>query len=426
MKPIDVAKLATISCKGLDLMEKLVVIGAGAAGVFGAINAKLNNPSISVEVLEGSRRPLNKVKISGGGRCNLTHHCFDPKKLVENYPRGRRELLGSFHRFQPQDTLKWFNSRGVDTKVEADGRMFPVTNNSQTIIDCLLGELDRLSIPLHKGAIVKSVSRNEGRFTIQYGKGEELTADKVLLTTGSAPIGFKVAASLGHTIVDPVPSLFTFNIEDPLLDGLAGQSFSQSSLKLSFAGSKKSFQQEGPLLITHWGLSGPGVLKLSAFAAKELFDSNYQASLRANFLAKKQGQILEEIQALQKSNPSKQMAKTAPEGLSKRFWARFLEVQGLSVDKPWQELGPKQAKSLAENLSSYGFQVSGKGQYKDEFVTCGGVKLGEVDFRTMESKTCPGLYLAGEILNIDGVTGGFNFQNAWTSSWIAAQAIAER
>lgn len=405
-------------------MSKLVVIGAGAAGVFGAINAKINDPKLDVIILEGGRRPLTKVKISGGGRCNVTHNCFDPKKLVENYPRGRRELLGAFHRFQPKDTIAWFADRGVETKVEADGRMFPVTNSSQTIIDCLMGELERLGIELRKGAQVKDITRSSSGFSISVARSEPVEADKILLATGSGPVGYKLAASLGHSIIDPVPSLFTFNIEDPLLEGLAGQSFQTSSLKLSFPGVKKGLEQVGPMLVTHWGLSGPAVLKLSAFGARELFTSEYQAKLRVNFINSKEGSVIDELNKMKKDNGQKHISKAAPTGLTKRFWNRFVELEGIAADTPWNQLSGKSIKALAANMTSYMFSVTGKGQFKEEFVTCGGVKLGEVDFRTMESKLVPSLYMAGEVLNIDGITGGFNFQNAWTGSWIAAQAMA--
>ncbi|SME93617.1 NAD(P)/FAD-dependent oxidoreductase [Pseudobacteriovorax antillogorgiicola] len=405
-------------------MANLIVIGAGAAGVFGAINAKIRNPDLDVVILEGTRRPLNKVKISGGGRCNVTHHCFDPKKLVANYPRGSRELLGPFHRFQPQDTIQWFQDRGVATKVEADGRMFPTTNSSQTIIDCLLGEVKRLNIELRLGAIVKELTRNEQGFVVNLREGV-IRADAVMLATGSAPKGHQIASNLGHQLSDPVPSLFTFNVEDALIDGLAGQSFEAVDVQLKVDGRKKPFLQTGPLLFTHWGLSGPAVLKLSAFAARQLYQSDYKAELKVNFLRLQEDRALEKLMELKKIHLKKQFVKTPLDSLSKRFWGRLLEVHERDSGTIWNDLDKKTLRRIAQTLTQYSFKVEGKGQFKEEFVTCGGVKLNQVDFRTMESKVCPNLYFGGEILDIDGITGGFNFQNAWTTSWIMAQSFAK-
>lgn len=406
-------------------MDKLVVIGAGAAGVFGAINAKIANPSLDITILEGSRRPLTKVKISGGGRCNVTHACFDPKTLIQAYPRGSRELLGAFHRFQPKDLIQWYKDRGVLLKTEKDGRMFPQTNSSQTIIDCLMGELAALGIHLKKGAPVKSVRKVGDTFDIQIARQESLESKFVLLSTGSSPVGHELAVGLGHSLKKPVPSLFTFNIQDPLLEDLAGQSFGEAELKLWVGQRKKPFRQAGPLLITHWGLSGPAVLKLSAFAARELCEAAYNARLEINFI-KSTSPLLPALESLRLANPRKQVATTPLEGLSKKFWLRLLKICSVDPTCLWNSISPKDLAGIAQNVSQKNFQVTGKGQFKDEFVTCGGVSLKEVDFRTMESKLVKGLYLAGEVLDIDGITGGFNFQNAWTGSWIAAQAMAHR
>ena len=407
-------------------MAKFVVVGAGAAGFFAAINIKDKRPDLEVILLEGSRRALTKVKISGGGRCNVTHNCFDPKELVKNYPRGYRELLGPFSRFQPQDTINWFESRGVSIKGEADGRMFPTTNSSQTIIDCLTGEADKLGIDFRKGALVKSIEMEGHKFKLQFQKQDELVADYLLLATGGGPQGYKLAQSLGHTIKDPVPSLFTFNAEDPLIDGLSGQSFPEVQLKLYIEGKKKPFEQVGPLLFTHWGMSGPAVLKLSAFAARELFQSDYKARLRLNIIQDNTDRVFEELQGLKKAEARKQTSKTPHFSLTKRFWSRCLELSSINGESPWADCDNKSLRKLAEILTDYSIQVLGKGQFKEEFVTCGGVNLKEVDFRTMESKVKSGLFFAGELLNIDGITGGFNFQNAWTTAWIISETLSKK
>ncbi len=376
---------------------KIVVAGGGAAGFFAAIAAKETYPHAAVILLERAAKLLSKVRISGGGRCNVTHACFDPKELVKNYPRGFKELLGPFHRFQPADTVQWFSDRGVELKTEDDGRMFPITDSSETIIDCLLAEANRLGV----------IIRLQTKFSLN-----EMKADRMILATGSAKGGFDIASKLGHTIQPPVPSLFTFNIPNFQLESIAGVSV--DSVRLSLEGSK--LFQEGPMLITHWGFSGPAALKLSAFGARFLAEKNYEIGLCVDWLPNFSVDELMALLALENSTKKLGNIKSIP--LPKRLWKLLCgrENQLLSgMSKPAM-------RKLFEKLKSDRYQVKGKTTNKEEFVTCGGVTLSEINFKTMESKIYPGLYFCGEILDIDGVTGGFNFQNAWTTGWIAGTA----
>ncbi len=390
------------------------VIGGGAAGYFAAIHCAESRPDATVSVLEGTARPLTKVRISGGGRCNVTHHCFDPEQLVKSYPRGFRELRGPFSRFQPKDTVAWFARRGVELKVEADGRMFPVTDDSETVITCLQKAASEAGVSVRLGTIVKGIERREGKLALMLRSGEEVF-DRVLLASGSGPQGWAAAKALGHAMVDPVPSLFTFNIKDPRLVELPGVSFPDIELTLTPEGGNRSFKQRGPLLITHWGLSGPAVLKLSAFAARELHASGYKAKLVCNFLpGESRGSIAEKLRT------TRQMVSSLP----RRFAQTLIGHVGIAQNASWANLSGEVLLKLAQEIACGGYAVTGKGVFKDEFVTAGGVDLKEVDFRTMESKKCPGLYFAGEILDVDGITGGFNFQNAWTTGFIAGQSMA--
>ncbi len=407
-----------------------VYIGGGAAGFFAAINCAEKNPTAHHILLEATHRPMTKIKVSGGGRCNVTHNCFEPSLLIANYPRGAKELRGAFHRFQPRDTIEWFAKRGVTLKAEADGRMFPITDDSETILSCLYNEASRLQIDIRKGARVQSIRKDEdGSFVIELHKGDALRADTIMLSTGSVPLGWELAASLGHTIIDPVPSLFTFNCEHPLLQDLMGTSFARATLNLSIPSMTKprTWVQSGPLLITHWGLSGPAVLKLSAFAAKELHDAAYQAKLSIHWVAKySRDEIFDQLSAMKEQHPQQTLAKSSLFELSKRFFAQLIAfaLPERSSTTTWGELSKVELRALTQTLCQSSIEVRGKGVFKEEFVSCGGVDLKEVDFKTMESKICPGLYFAGEILNIDGITGGFNFQAAWTCAWIAAQAMS--
>ncbi len=412
-----------MSTKALNV----VVIGGGAAGFFGAIACAESHPYARVTLLEAARKPLTKVEISGGGRCNVTHACFDPSLLVQHYPRGSKALRGAFTRFQAKDTIAWFECRGVQLTTEADGRMFPVTDDSATIVNCLMQSAIDAGVQLRVGAAVKSVMRSGTTFQVQLKSGEVLEADRLLLATGSSPVGYAIAQSLGHSITPPVPSLFTFTIRDSRLQNLAGVSVNSVHLRLQI-GEKTCLEQTGPLLITHWGLSGPAVLKLSAWGARDLHDSHYQATLIINWLPQYNPETLRQDLLKVKSQLAKRtIAASCPVPIPRRLWERLIEQVGIGESSSgpvrWAELSNKTLNALIQELTRGQYQVSGKGAFKEEFVTCGGVNLKEVDFKTMESRCCPGLYFAGEILDIDGVTGGFNFQSAWTTGWLAGQAM---
>jgi predicted Rossmann fold flavoprotein len=403
---------------------RVVVIGGGAAGFFGAIAAAEANPDANVTLLEAAGQPLGKVRISGGGRCNVTHHCFDPALLVQHYPRGGRALRGAFTRFQPQDTVAWYKRRGVRLKTEADGRMFPTTDDSGTIVDCLMRETRRVGVTVRTRTAVQTVQHTGEGFAVAVKGGETLMCDRLLLATGSSPQGHRLAASLGHTIVPPVPSLFTFNIPDRALRELAGVAVDPVVAKLVVAGAKP-LTQTGPLLVTHWGLSGPAVLKLSAWGARLLHDTRYQATLQVNWLPSLNAeQVRQGLLAAKQGVPKRAIANHCPFDLPKRLWRYWVQQTGLDEKTTWANLPKPALNKLVEAIARGTFNIQGKGVFKDEFVTCGGVKLSEVDFKTMASRCCPGLYLAGEVLDIDGVTGGFNFQSAWTTGWLAGQAIA--
>lgn len=399
---------------------KVIVIGGGAAGFFGAIAAAENGHEVTI--LEAAASVLAKVRVSGGGRCNLTHSCFEPRELVNSYPRGGKALRGPFSRFQPSDTISWFESRGVQTKTESDGRMFPTTDDSATIVDCLQGAAKDAGVMIRLRGNVLSIQRTDSHFLVTLQSGESMQADRILLATGGSRAGYELSRSLGHQIVPPVPSLFTFKVDDPRIKDLPGVAVEHVNCQL--VTDTKTFKQSGPILVTHWGLSGPAVLKLSAWAARELHDSNYNAKLRINWLA---GSSTEEIRAQLNSfkaiHPKKTIESACPWQLPKRLWKSLVDHSVGPQPVRWAELSKKATQTLATELSAGEFQVAGKGVFKEEFVTCGGVNLKEVDFRTMESRICLGLYFAGEVLDIDGITGGFNFQNAWTTAWIAGNAM---
>jgi predicted Rossmann fold flavoprotein len=401
---------------------KIVVVGGGAAGFFGAIAASEAHPHSQITLLEAGREPLAKVRISGGGRCNVTHACFDPALLVQNYPRGSKALRGAFSQFQAQDTVDWFTGRGVPLKTEADGRMFPTTDESATIVDCLTDAARASRIQVWTGATVKTVTSEAGVFTIELRSGDVLFADQVLLATGSNPLGYAIAKSLGHTIVPPVPSLFTFNVPDSRFAELAGIAVDPVRLKLTLGDHK--FEQTGAVLITHWGVSGPAVLRLSAWAARELHQANYRATLTINWLPKQNSETLRaELIQVRSQLPRRAIVSSCPVIIPRRLWERLVASAGIAPETRWTELSNKALNLLVQELTQGTYTITGKGVFKDEFVTCGGVNLKEVDFKTMQSRCCSGLYLAGEILDIDGITGGFNFQSAWTTGWLAGQAI---
>lgn len=406
------------------MSEKLTiaVIGGGAAGFFGAIACANANKNNRIILLEKARQVLAKVRISGGGRCNVTHACFDPALLVQNYPRGGKELRGPFARFQPRDTINWFESRNVPLKVESDGRMFPTTDSSETIASCLIQECRALGIDLWTERGVTDCQKTEHGFALALSSGEILNCNRILVAAGSGPKVHEWLSRLGHTIIPPVPSLFTFNIPNSPLHELSGISVPKASLSID----DTPLKQSGPLLITHWGFSGPAVLKLSAWGARTLHDMKYKATLRVNWLPDLSEEDLKNTLISQrKSAPVRQVSTEAPFSLPKNLWKAFLSMADIPHETKWAALSNLQIKSLASILHAGTFAIDGKSTHKDEFVTCGGINLKEVDFRTMESRLCPGLYFAGEVLDIDGVTGGFNFQNAWTTSWIAGNAMAE-
>jgi predicted Rossmann fold flavoprotein len=405
---------------------RIAIIGGGAAGFFGAIAAATHDSSAEIVILEATKKPLAKVRISGGGRCNVTHHCFDPLMLTENYPRGNRELLGPFHQFQPRDTVAWFAGHGVQLKAEADGRMFPVTDQSSTIADCLLNATAKSGVEVQLEAKVKSVgvlfpNGKSRQFEIEFIRGMRERFDRVLLATGGSPIGHIFAEALGHTIVPCVPSLFTFKVADARLSGLAGTSF--NNVEMSLKGKdKRKIEQTGALLITHWGLSGPAVLKLSAWGARSLAENDYQGGVTVNFLPQYSEQELYRALLVHKEqNGRKHIRNTTVLPVPHRYWRRIVQYIGITDESTWSDLTKQSMKSIVAELTRGRFSITGKGIFKEEFVTCGGVNLREVDFKTMQSKLCPGLYFAGEILDIDGITGGFNFQSAWTTGWIAGR-----
>jgi predicted Rossmann fold flavoprotein len=403
-------------------MRRVVIVGGGAAGFFAAINCAELAPNSEVVILEKTAHLLSKVRISGGGRCNVTHSCFEPRTLTGRYPRGERALTGPFSKFQPRDTIEWFEARGVRLKTESDGRMFPTSNSSQTIIDCLVDAAKRAGVRIVTGCGVDSAKiREDGCFDLALSNGEQMTADRLLLATGGcrAPAAGRLAESLGHSIVAPVPSLFTFHIEKPWLHELAGVSVENA--EVSAPGTK--LRERGPMLITHWGLSGPAVLRLSAWGARILHEQEYRFPLVVNWLPSKSADELRaELASFRESQPAKLVANTAL--LSSRLWEALVAAAGIPRETRWANLTRPALQTLVAQLNRSEFAVSGKSLNKDEFVTCGGVPLTEVDLRTMESRITPRLHFAGELLDIDGITGGFNFQAAWTTGWLAARALS--
>lgn len=411
------------------MSEKLrvVVVGGGAAGYFAAITAaETLGPAGDVTIYEATAHPLAKVRVSGGGRCNATHACYEPRELVKRYPRGGRELLGAFHRWQPRDTVGWFAERGVELKTEEDGRMFPVTDDSATIVDCLVKAAETAGVKVLTSLGVRkaeAVGTHSGpSFWLTLTDGSEVRCERLLLATGGnrASAGFTIAEALGHTIEPLVPSLFTFHIDDARLIGLSGVSVENAAA--SIPGTK--LKETGPLLITHWGLSGPLILKLSAWGARELAARNYEFPLTVNFAPPHtRDTLLRELTGVREKNARKQIATWSPLAFPQRLWERLVSAAGIAPTQPWSTVGNAALGTLAQQLTSAELKVVGKSLFKEEFVTCGGVKLAEVDFRSMESRVCPGLHFAGEVLDIDGVTGGFNFQAAWTTGRIAGEAM---
>ena len=397
---------------------EILIIGGGAAGFFTAINIAEKNPKLKIAILERGKTVLEKVRISGGGRCNVTHAEFIPKELAKNYPRGEKELLGPFHQFCSGDTIEWFANRGVELKIEDDGRMFPVSDSSQTIIDCFLSEVKRLKIDVLTSQSVQSIYQGNDYWKVETNH-ETFSCQKLIMTTGSNPKIWEMLEKLGHKIVSPVPSLFTFNIKDNRIKDLMGIS---AFAKVKVKGSK--LEASGPLLITHWGMSGPGILRLSAWGANFLAEKKYQFTILVNWLHETSFEdALEQLKELKQEHSKKIVSKKSPFDFPNRLWESITIASGIPLDAKWADIPKKQLTDLANQLTNAEFQVNGKSTFKDEFVTAGGIDLKEINFKTMESKLFPNLYFAGEIVNIDAITGGFNFQNAWTSGFVLANSL---
>lgn len=412
----------------------VAIIGGGAAGFFAGINLAASNSAVKILILEKGKQVLSKVKISGGGRCNVTHAEFDPKTLAKNYPRGHKELLGPFHQFMTGDMFAWLEERGVELKIEEDGRVFPISDASQTIIDCFQQEADQLGVEVKTNAGVDVITKVEDQdYTWELkGKGLHVQAKQLIVASGSSPKMWRLIQTLGHKVVEPVPSLFTFNIKDERLNNLPGISL-QAEVEVFTTKDRgiskqklKSLHSSGPLLITHWGLSGPCILKLSAWGARIFSELNHQFQLRVNWLPQHNVESLKSHFEDLKSIQPKQFLYTNPiEGLPKRFWQSLLDSVSIGQDLNWSNMSKPQMQSLALELCAGEFHVNGKSTFKDEFVTAGGVDLKEIDFKTFQSKLHANLFFVGEVLNIDAVTGGFNFQGAWTSGFICARHLSE-
>ena len=401
----------------------VIIAGGGPAGFFAAIRAAESNPKLRVLIIEKSSQTLGKVLISGGGRCNVTHACFDPAQLITYYPRGGMALRGAFTRFQPADTVKWFEKHGVKLKTESDNRMFPVTDSSETIANCLREAAENAGVQVHVGVSLLKVEKNpNGGFRLEVREEAQelpLQTKKLLIATGSDPKTREIVKSLGHSIEEAVPSLFTFNVKDKRIDGLAGVAVENVTLKMD------TLTQSGPMLITHWGLSGPAALRLSAWGARILFDKKYRSRLTVNWLGDyKLDSALEVLQRNKDWHENARKKISAQPAFSQipvRLWKQLTQFIG---DKNWGDISKTEMRKLAEELTAGEFMIQGKGQFKEEFVTCGGVNLNEVDFKTMQSRIVDNLFFAGEVLDIDGITGGFNFQSSWTTGWLAGSAMS--
>ena len=402
----------------------ILIVGAGAAGFFTAINIVEKNPKLKVAILERGKDVLTKVRISGGGRCNVTHSCFVPNDLVKNYPRGEKELRGPFHQFCSGDTIEWFEKKGVELKIEEDGRMFPISDTSQTIIDCFQDAAKILGIDILINQSVKSIFKSEtseGNYWKVETNSENFVCNKLILTTGSNPKIWELLSTIGHTIIDAVPSLFTFNIKDNRIKDLMGLS-AFASVKVK----NTKLESSGPLLITHWGMSGPGILRLSAWGARILAEKKYQFILQVNWLNDVTfEETLEKLKELKQEHSKKAVSKKSPFDFPNRLWESLVIASSIEMETKWADLTKVQLNNLTNQLTNGEFQVNGKSTFKEEFVTAGGIDLKQINFKTMESKLHENLFFAGEIVNIDAITGGFNFQNAWTSGFIVADAVTK-
>ncbi len=402
------------------MKKDVIVIGGGAAGFFSAINIAILNPELSVLILERGSEGLQKVKISGGGRCNVTHAQFIPSELTTNYPRGEKELLGPFHQYMTGDTMKWFEDRGIELKIEDDGRVFPVSNTSQTIIDCFINEANRLNIQILYNHSVKSISKKGDNWLVNTDNSD-FCCSKILVTTGSNPKIWNLMDQLNHTIIKPVPSLFSFDIKDDRINSIPGVVV--EDVEVSVVNSKLS--TDGPLLITHKGLSAPSILKLSAFGALELAAMDYQFNISINFIKTSYNECLSQLKVVKSDLSKKMVVNHSLFEIPKRLWKELVLYSGIETNTTWADINKSQLNELSIQLTSSIFKVNGKSTFKEEFVTAGGVDLKEINFKTFESKINPNLFFAGEILNIDAVTGGFNFQNAWTGAYIASKSISD-
>ena len=397
----------------------VAIIGGGAAGFFAALSCKHHHPAARVTIYEKSSKLLAKVKVSGGGRCNVMHDCFTVSQLIKHYPRGGKALKKPFTQFGPSETQAWFEQRGVPLRTEADGRMFPISNTSQTIIDCFLQEAQRLGVVVQTHSPVHALVPDGNTFQLTIGS-EKVTADRVIVATGGSPkqSGLQWLADLGHAIAPPVPSLFTFNMPDTPLTALPGLSVERALVRVP--GTKLS--HDGPLLVTHWGTSGPAVLKLSAWGARALSERDYRFPVQINWLGEPNEEavrtaLMEQLVSL----GGRKVSNKNPYQLPQRLWNHLLTKADIDPDTPWAELSKKRRNALLTTLLNDSYTVSGKTTFKEEFVTCGGVCLSDVDMNTLESRVCPGLYFAGEVLDIDGITGGFNFQAAWSTGFVAGK-----
>lgn len=396
--------------------KKIFIIGGGAAGFFAAAN--LDNKKYNVTILEQNSDVLQKVKISGGGRCNVSHACFDPRELVNFYPRGNRELLSVFTKFQPGDTMDWFESREVPLKIEKDNRIFPTTDSSQSIMNALIKEINDKKIDVKTQISVSEIIKEDDHYLIKTKQGD-FVADIIIYTTGSSPKSLKIIEKLGHKIVPAVPSLFTFNIKDALLKDLPGTSFENAEVSIPSLKTDDS----GPLLITHWGLSGPAILKISAWEARNLASVKYNFDIKINFISKPISEAAELLKDFKNSNPKRSIGQSKIFDVTNRFWSKVLEVSGIDAEKQIANISGKEIDLILENLCAKKLKVTGKSTFKDEFVTAGGVDLKEINFKNMSSKILPNFYIAGEVLDIDAVTGGFNFQACWSEAWIISQNL---
>jgi predicted Rossmann fold flavoprotein len=397
-------------------MRRIIIIGGGAAGFFCAAN--LDENLYKITILEQNSDVLQKVKISGGGRCNVTHACFDPRELVQFYPRGNKELLSVFTKFQPGDTMEWFENRKVSLKIENDNRVFPESNSSQSIINAMLQEIQQKNVEVKTKCSVKEIEKLDEKYIVKTSLGD-FEGDYIIYTTGSSPKSLRMIENLGHKIVDLVPSLFTFNIKDDLLKELAGTSFEMAETSIP----KLKTEESGPLLITHWGLSGPAILKISAWEAINLAKVKYNFEIVVNFISKDTEEAEELFQKFRQSNPKKTIGQSKIFDITNRFWQRILDVSKVDLNKQIANVSGKEVQTIIENLCKKKFHVTGKSTFKDEFVTAGGVDLKEINFKNMSSKILPNFYIAGEVLNIDAVTGGFNFQACWSEAWLIAQDL---